>query len=594
MRVEHIQVGGKTHSYIRESYRENGKVKKRTLAVVTGKSEEEIRAIMQTLQGRVSEHHPISAGIFGDHFEIITSLPAGHVTATLETMDRLGLPNLISTDHQRNRDICLALIAARIINPKSKLGTIDVINTCSLCLEFALDDLTSDQIYRAMDWLLLRQEQIEKELFHRHVTQGAYLFIDVTSSWFEGTKSPKFGLDGKERRESGCELPRAGYSRDKKKGKLQINIGLGAVEGGIPVMVRVYPGNTSDFSILMPMVDTAINLYDMTDVTIVGDRGMLSSKDIAIIESKPESLYFLSAFRNPVLLKSFGDMSKKIEQFEGRELFEFYSLEYPNQRMIVCLNPAIRKEKNRKRQSLIDATSVALDHVKARADAGGYKTLEQLGEAVGQAKDSRKVKKYFITSWADMKVEYKLNTEVLEREMLLSGIYVVRTSLPSSKTSAEETVRQYKKLGNVERTFRSQKTGHLFFRPYFHFTDDRIKAHALILMLAGYVVTHMEMALTPLTYADPEPELKFTRNPVLKPEKSDSAKRKEATGMVDENTRASSFDGVLSKLATSSISIVRVTKDGVTKEQLIRSSPSAYEIKVMKLLESIRSWRKPT
>jgi transposase len=551
-------------------------------------SDAEKEALLKYYKGCINEEHPFCSGLLygSSEYDPLSGISDGHVNAVLTAMEHLGLMEIISLQPCPERDVIAALVVLRIIDPMSKYSTRVLFKTTSVGLRLHLLDCSLDRIYRAMDWVLTRKTDIESQLVRRHISDGSIVFVDVSSSYYEGERSLKFDRHGQER-ETGCELPRMDYSRDKKKGKTQINYAQTTDMYGRPLRIDIYPGNISDYSTFMPSVDVLLEC-GIKNFTIVGDRGEISGKDIILIQSQYEGIHYISALRAASLHKIIKDSPKPLNEFVERDLFEFVSVEFPNDRLIACRNPDERQEREKTRDSLIKDTTKFFDEIKSRVISGSLRDIKTIGEAVGEAKNKRNVAKYFQTEWGEGHFDYSLKQDIIDKEKLLDGVFVVRTSLPFELMDPEECVRRYKDLALVDRGFRSKKSIDLRVRPIFHFADDRIRSHIFIVMLAEYVLWHMKTAWRPLTFADPEQELKANRNPALKPPKSDTAKNKESTGMVDATAEAMSFQNVLNTLACSNYHFVVSGTGGSKTKTLVRTPVTPYELRALALLEGIR------
>ena len=508
---------------LRESFRdENGKVKKRTLANLSCLEPRLIELMRRHLKGETF----VSAG---EAFKISDSKAHGHAEAVLEAMRRLKIADLIDPQPGPERNQVLAMIAARILAPHPKLSTIRFWRTTTLPEELGVQEADDDALYSAMDWLLERQGRIEAALSKRHLRQGEPVYYDLSSSYYEGRH---------------CPLAEFGYSRDQKRGKRQINYGLVTDKDGRPICINAWPGNITDSSTFLPMVERVRDDFGVSEVVVVGDRGMLSSKNINELREK-DHVGWITALRSSSLRALVAQTGLQLSLFDERNLFEFTAPEYPGERLIACRNPFLADQRGRVRQALLSAAEKDLSKVRDRVAAGRLKTAGQIGLAVGRVIDRRKMKKHFLLEVSEGHFDFRRHEESIAQEAALDGIYVLRTSVESGKLEAAECVRQYKKLSQVERAFRTLKMVDLQIRPIHHRLEGRVRAHIFLCMLSYYVEWHMREVWRELTFADEEQALKETRDPVAPAQISDSAKkrklprRKQPTGKSSTASRAS-------------------------------------------------------
>ena len=528
---------------LRESKRDNGKVVKTTLANLSHLSPEIIESLKVALKGGCLVDANNVPGIT----ECESTVPWGHVNAVLTAMKRLNLAEIIDDTPCQERDIVLGLVAARILNPRSKLATTRVWNMCSLASELKLEEVDEKDVYSAMDWLLQKQNKIERKLAKRHLNEGDLVFLDVSSSYYEGQKSTL--IDNTPRDDDEGILIRFGYSRDKKRNKPQVNYGLVTDKHGIPVSITAYPGNTSDTSIFMPTVDKIRNEFGVYNIVMTGDRGMISSKDILILKETP-GVDWITALRSTSIKSLMAEEGFPLRLFDDYNLCEFTSPEFPGERLAVCRNPDLRAKREKKRDSLIEATSKNLDKIKARIEKGRLKTKEAIGLAVGKVINKHSMSKHFKLTINDSNFSYSLEKDSIESEKILDGVYVIRTSLPAEIMELEECVRQYKNLSNVERAFRTMKTTDLKIRPIYHHLDGRIRAHIFLTMLSYYVEWHLRDVWREITFADTELDIKKDRDPVAPAQRSEKALDKISTKMSSETLKAESFGTLIANLAT--------------------------------------------
>jgi len=521
---------------LRESYRQEGKVRNRTLANLTHWPPEVVAGLRALIKGG-------KISLDGDGFEIERSLPHGHVAATLGVLRGLELHKIIATRRCRQRDVVVAMIVARIIDPRSKLATArglsDETAFTSLGEVLALGEIDENALYAAMDWLLVRQERIEAALAGRHLHDGTLVLYDLSSSYFEGKT---------------CPLAKLGYSRDGKKGTLQIVYGLLCDVEGRPIAIEVFEGNTGDPATLARQVDKIRNRFGLARVVLVGDRGMITEARIREDLDGVEGLNWITALRSPAIreLVEAGHLQPSL--FDEIDMAEITSPDYPDQRLIVCRNPLLAEQRRHKRQELLEATEGELGKIvtavtRTRRPLRG---ADKIGLRVGRLINRYKVAKHFSIQISDDSLTYERKTRQIAEEAALDGFYVIRTDLPQAALDAEQTVRAYKGLSKVERAFRSLKTVDLKIRPIHHRTSDRVRAHVLLCMLAYYVEWHMRQRLMPVLFDDEDPAAgrALQASPVAPAQRSPAAKRKAATKRTDDETPVHSFQTVLADLAT--------------------------------------------
>jgi len=511
---------------LREGYRDNGKVKNRTLANLSSLPMDQVEAIRRVLKGE-------KLTSIDDLFQTVASAKHGHVKAVMLAMDRLGFDKLIATRPSRERDLVLAMVASRIFSPSSKLATQRTWKDTSLPQILDLGEVCEDDLYAAMDWLLERQDKIEKKLARRHLKEAGLVLYDLSSSYFEGCK---------------CPLAKLGYNRDGMKGKLQVNYGLLTDERGCPVSVSVFEGNVSDPKTLLPAVEKVRERFGINELVLVGDRGMVSQKQIDALE-KMNGVAWITALKTGAIRKLVDAGAIQLGLFDERNLFECEHPDFPGERFVACRNSELAKLRAHKRQSLLDATAKELEKVRAMAGKGGLKAAKAIGVRVGRVVNKYKVAKHFSLDIGEGTFDFCVDTESVENEASLDGIYVVRTSLRKSHMSAEDAVRSYKKLSQVERAFRSLKSMDLKVRPIFHHKENRVRAHIFLCMLAYYVEWHMKEALRPLLFADEDQEAKAMRDPVAPAERSAAALDKVARKTTPDGQEAHSFKTLLEHLA---------------------------------------------
>jgi transposase len=516
----------RTH-LLRRSYREGGTVKNETLGNLSHLPEPLIDIIRRSLQGETFV--PLAQA-----FEITRSRPHGHVQAVALAMQRLGLASVIASKPCRERDLVLAMIASRIVEPATKLATTRAWHTTTLAEEFDVAQADEDDLYAAMDWLLARQDTIQKKLASRHLSEGGLVLYDLSSSYFEGTT---------------CPLAKRGYSRDGKTGSLQVNYGLLTDPRGCPVAVSVHEGNTSDSRTFMPAVQKLRNDFGIERMVMVGDRGMVSQKAIDEMREM-EGIGWITALKSASIRALVEQGHLQMDLFDERNLLELDSPDYPGERLVACRNEALAKLRAHKRDDLLAATERNLDKIKARVDAGKLSGQDAIGVRVGKIVNQYKVAKHFELSITDTALSWARKPASIASEAALDGIYIVRTSVPAAQMDAPECVRSYKSLANVERAFRSMKTIDLKVRPIHHRLADRVRAHIFLCMLAYYVEWHLREAWRELMFADTEQQAKATRDPVAPAERSTSAQSKAVTHILADGTPAHSFSTLMAELST--------------------------------------------
>jgi len=551
---------------LRESYREGSKVGKRTLANLSSLSAAQIEAIRAALRGEALQ--PVAQSL-----EITASRSHGHVQAVAVTLQRLGFASVIASKPCRERELVLAMVASRIVAPHTKLATTRWWHTTTLAEDFGVADANEDDLYAAMDWLLARQGAIQKKLAARHLSAGGLVLYDLSSSYFEG---------------SCCPLAKLGYSRDGRRGLLQVNYGLLTDSRGCPVAVSVHEGNVADSLTLMPEVRRLREAFGVEQLVMVGDRGMISNK--AIDEMREcDGIAWITALKSASIRALVEQGHLQLGLFDERNLLELSSPDYPGERLVACRNPQLAKLRTHKREELLAATERNLEKIKARVDAGKLAGREEIGLRVGKVINQYKVAKHFELAIGDNTFTFARKRDAIAAEAALDGLYIIRTSVPPAQMDAPDCVRNYKSLANVERAFRSLKTIDLKVRPIHHRTADRVRAHIFLCMLAYYVEWHMREAWRELMFADTDQQAKATRDPVAPAKRSKAALAKAARHTLDDGTPVHSFATLLEELAT----IVRNTcrtpnigPDAPTFEVL--TTPNAKQQRAFELIQQIR------
>ena len=512
---------------LRESFREGAKVSKRTLANLSALPAAQVDAIRAVLRGE--ELRPL-----GHSLEITASRAHGHVQAVSATMRRLGLASLLGSKPSRERELVLALVASRIIAPHTKLATTRQWHTTTLAEDFGVTEADEDDLYAAMDWLLERQDTIQKKLAARHLSAGGLVLYDLSSSYFEGLT---------------CPLARRGYSRDGKPGTLQVNYGLLTDARGCPVALSVFEGNTTDSKTFMPAVQRVREDFGLQQVVMVGDRGMISQKAIDELRES-EGIDWITALKTTSIRALVEQGQLQLDLFDERNLVELSSPDYPGERLVACRNGALAKLRAHKRQELLVATEASLAVIKLSVDGAKLSGQDKIGVRVGNIINKYKVAKHFELSIGPASLSWQRRQDLIDAEAALDGLYIIRTSVTAQQMDASQCVRNYKSLAQVERAFRSLKTIDLKVRPIHHRLADRVRSHIFLCMLAYYVEWHMREAWRELMYADTEQAAKATRDPVAPAKRSTSAHAKAVSHALPDGSPAHSFATLMAQLAT--------------------------------------------
>jgi hypothetical protein len=681
---------------LRRSFRERGKVKKETVANLTALGDEVVEIIRAALHGK--QMAPVE-----DIFESIRSPHHGHVKAIRIAMKQLGFDSLIAARPSRERDLVVAMVAARILEPDSKLATRRWWDTTTLPEVLGVTDADEDELYVAMDWLLERQKRIEKKLAARHLKKGGLVLYDLSSSYFEGVT---------------CPLAALGHNRDDRKGKLQVNYGLLTDERGCPVAMSVFEGNKSDSKTLMPQVEMMRNRFGIETFVLIGDRGMISQKLIDDDLRGLDGIDWISALKSPSIRKLIDGGQLQLGLFDERNLFELTHPDFADERLVACRNPELAKLRAHKRQSLLEATTQELKKIRSMVEGGRLrgkdkidarvrkvvtkklaqcftfdirddsfnfhvsdkeaaaelaldgicKRLERIcsevergklkgkdkigvwvrrvvgkdlakhfdldirdddfrfhiakketaaeamlqsickrldsicsevksgkhggkdriGVRVGKVVNKYKVAKHIVMEIRDDGFDFHIDEQKVASEAALDGIYVIRTSLPEDRLSADDTVRSYKSLSQVERAFRSIKTMDLKVRPIHHHLETRVRAHIFLCMLAYYVEWHMREAWRPLLFCDEDQEAKKTRDPVAPAKRSEAALQKARSKKLDDETEVHSFQTLLKLLSTIVRNVCRVPGAGPDAPTFhIVTTPDTKQQRAYKLVEAI-------
>ena len=558
--------GSTPTALLRESYREGGKVKKRTLANLSDLPMDQIEAIRAVLRGD-------ALAPAGQAFEIARSQAHGHVQAVMTAIKRLGLVSLVASQPSRERDLVVAMIAARVLKPHTKLATVRWWSNTTLAEEAGVADAKEDDLYTAMDWLLERQDKIQKKLADRHLQHGAMALYDLSSSYYEGAT---------------CPLAKRGYSRDGKKGTLQVNYGLLTDVRGCPVAISVYEGNTADPLTLAPEIERLKGAFSIDQFVIVADRGMISQKAVDTLRAE-NGVNWITALKSVSIRARVEQGHIQLDLFDERNLFEATSADYPGERLIACRNPELAKLRTHKRQDLLAATEVNLAKIQARVEAGRLLGRDKIALAVGKSLNQYKMAKHLLLDIKDDAFAYRRDEGKIAAEAALDGVYIIRTSLLPERMSAPDCVRSYKALARVERAFRTLKSVDMQIRPIHHRLADRVRAHIFLCMLAYYVEWHMRQAWAPLMFADEDQHAKQTRDPVAPPQRSPAALRKVQTRRLDDGSPAHSFSTLLAELATITKNTCRAAAAGQAAPTFqVLTTPNQKQIQARDLIDAIR------
>jgi transposase len=546
-----------TATLLRRSYRQDGKVKKETLANLSHLPAAAIDAIRRVLAGETLVNAE-------DAFEIERSLPAGHVNAALRMARRLELSKVLDRSPSRQRDLCLAMILGRVICPGSKLGTVRSLGQSTLASELGVEGADEDDLYLAMDWLLERQARIEDRLAARHLVDGEMVLYDVSSSYFEGRT---------------CSLGKLGYSRDGKLGLPQIIYGLLCDREGRPVAVEVFSGECHDDATLPAQIRKLKDRFGLSRVVVVADRGIITRANIELL-TRTAGVDWITALKAPTIKKLARSGVFQPSLFDEQNLGEITDPgEFPGERLVVCRNPLIGAQRARKREELLAATETDLALIKARVDRGTLLDAAQIGLAVGPALKRYRMKKHFQIEITDMTFTYARDSTGIAEEAALDGFYILRTSL--SDLPAGDVVRAYKNLEQAERAFGSLKGPELQIRPIHHHLETRVRAHVLICMLAYYLTWHLKAAWKPLLFTDEHRPT--SPDPVAKAVRSPTAQQKAQTKRTTTGHAAHSYRTLLAELATQTRNTTRLHGHASTFEKL--TQPTPLQAEALKLAE---------
>lgn len=552
---------------LRESSRVGKKIIKRTLANLSDWPAAQVDLLRRVLKGE-SLISPSEA------LQIERSLPHGHVAATLGTLRRIGLESDLARVASPPRDLVCALIVARILTPASKLATARGLHeqtaSSSLGVLLGLELVDEDHLYEAMDWLWSRQARIEDKLAARHLQQGTVVLYDVTSTYFEGRR---------------CPLARYGHSRDERPGNLQIVFGLLTNHEGCPVAVEVFEGNTGDPKTVAAQISKLRQRFQLKEVVVVGDRGMLTSARIREELETEEGVRWITALKAPQIQQLASDGNLQLSLFDQQDLAEIQHPAYPGERLIACRNPLLADERKRKREELLTATEKQLEKIRAATQRKRrpLRGKKEIGLAVGKVLGHYKMGKHLQLTIEEDRFDWKRKPGSIEREAALDGIYVIRSSVPASRLTSQQVVATYKSLSTVERAFRSMKSVDLKVRPIYHHQAERVKAHVFLCMLAYYVEWHMRRALAPLLFDDEDHEAAQAQRPsiVAPAQRSTSAQQKAASKQTADGLPVHSFRSLLADLATLTRNRVHLGEQAFD----MLASPTAVQERALELLQ---------
>jgi hypothetical protein len=554
---------------LRRTYREGGKVKHQTVGNLSHLPPNIIDVIRRALRGELPSG--------GDGFDILRSLPHGHVAAVLGVLRQIGLEHLIASQPSPERALAVALVVMRVIRPGSKLATARRIRSesacCSLGLELGIESVSEGDLYRAMDWLLERQRRIETKLAKKHLRDGTLILYDVSSSYYTGTH---------------CSLAKFGHNRDGKHGFPQIVYGLLCSAEGCPIATEVFEGNTGDPKTLSKQIEKIRKRFGLRRVVLVGDRGMITTKRIDEELRDIEGLDWITALRADAIKKLVEQNIVQPALFDQHDLAEVHSPDYPGERLVVCRNLALAHERARTREELLQATEKDLETIAAatRREKRRLKGKDKIGLKVGKVIHRHKVAKHFILEIDEERFTYRRDESKIAAEAALDGLYVVRTSAPASSFESDSAVRAYKDLAKVERAFRSMKTVDLKIRPIHHWLDDRVRAHVFLCMLAYYVEWHLREKLRPMLFDDEEKEeVQARRTSIVAPApRSDAARKKDLTKRTENGAPVHSFQTLLDDLGSLAKNRVR-PRDAAGAEFYLLTNPTPVQQRAFELLQ---------
>jgi hypothetical protein len=547
-----------TSTLLRRSYREGGQVKKQTLANLSHLDPELIEVIRGWLRGR--RYVDVD-----EAFQTERSLPAGHVNAVLGMARKLGLARLLDREPSRQRDLAVALICQRVLGPRSKLQSARALAQSTLACELGVEGADQDDLYGAMDWLYERQARIEDRLARRHLKDGELVLYDVSSSYFEGYT---------------CPLAQLGYSRDGKRGTLQIIYGLLCDREGRPIAVEVFEGAVHDDKTLPSQIRKLTDRFELKEIVVVADRGMITKANIETLR-QTQGVGWITALKAPQVKKLVKDGDLQLSLFDQTNLAEITSEHYPGERLIVCRNPLVGTDRTRRREELLAATERELQTIAERVKNGTLQGPAQIALAVGPALKRYRVKKHFQIQITDASFTYRRKTEQITSEAALDGFYVLRTSVSAETLQTAEVVRSYKQLKEAERDFKTIKGPELQLRPIGHRLEDRVRAHVLLCMLACYLTWHLKEAWAELIFKDEHPPVQT--DPLAKATRSPTAERKARTRRTTRDQPTHSFRSLLDELRTQTLNTIRLHGTQATIQQL--TTPTELQARAHQLIE---------
>jgi hypothetical protein len=550
-----------TSHLVRRSVREGKRVRHETIANVSKLPAEAIEALRRALRGEAV----LSPG---ERLAIENPLPAGHVEAALQMARRLELSRLIDRQPSRERELVLAMVVQRVLEPGSKLQMARAFGRSTLAAELGVHGADQDDLYRAMDWLFERQPRIEDRLARRHLKDGELVLYDVSSTYFEGRS---------------CPLAELGYSRDGKRGTPQIVFGLLTDRHGRPVAVEVFEGSLHDDKTLPSQLEKLRRRFNLRRIVVVSDRGMVTKANLQAMRDA-EGVSWITALKAPQVRKLVKDGHLQLSLFDQQNLVEISDQErYPGERLVVCRNPLVAEERRRKREALLEATERELSEIADRVKRGTLAGEADIGLAVGAVWNRWRVKKHFELEITDTSLSFRRRQEQIDQEAALDGIYVLRTSVSAETLASPEVVRSYKQLKEVERGFRTLK-GPLELRPIHHRLEDRVKAHVFLCMLAYYLEWHLRQAWAELTFTDESPTP--SPDPVAKASRSPEAERKARTKRTTGGEPCHSFRDLIADLARRTQNTVRIPGSAAAFTQL--SEPTPLQARALELIRTAK------
>jgi len=549
---------------LREGWREGGRTRKRTLANLSDWPKHKIAMLKRLLRDDVL----VSAD---ELFEITQTRPHGHVEAVLGTIRKLGLDTMLSSKRSRERDLVVGMIAGQLLHSSSKLSMTRLWSTTTLGEVLSVEGATEDELYAAMDWLLERQEQIEKKLAARHLREGGVVLYDVTNSSYEGKT---------------CPLAQYGYDKDGNKGLPIIAYGVVTDEEGRPIAVSVYPGNTGDSSTVSEQTEKLRKRFCLSRMVLVGDRGTLTQAQLERMKGT-SGIGWITALRSDSLRRLVSEGILQPSLFDEKNLAEIISKDYPGERLVACFNPILAEERRSRRESLLSATEKELERL-SKEVLRRRKTqmrASEIGLKAGKVLGQYKMGKHFRLVIEDGVFQWERKTDSVLQEAYLDGIYVIRTSESEDRLTAEETVRRYKSLSQVEQTFRAMKGIDILVRPIRHRTQKRVPAHIFLCMLAYYVEWHMRRALSPILFEDHKlPAMRGKRDPVLKAKVSKEAMAKKGSRRTQDGLEIHSFSTLLSELSCRAKNTCRIISDESGPRFYQITKPTPLQTKAFELL----------